>query len=60
MIGICYVDYSWIGKYAKRLAGIWIVVMGLGIFMGAVYINGAVYGIPFYSVWYYRYGRCYI
>ena len=47
MIGICYVDYSWIGKYAKRLAGIWIVVMGLGIFMGAVYINGAVYGIPF-------------
>ena len=60
MIGICYVDYSWIGKYAKRLAGIWIVVMGLGIFMGAVYINGAVYGIPFYSVWHYRYGRCYI
>lgn len=47
MIGICYVDYSWIGKYAKRLAGIWIVVMGLGIFVGAVYINGAVYGIPF-------------
>ena len=47
MIGICYVDYSWIGKYAKQLAGIWIVAMGLGIFMGAVYINGAVYGIPF-------------
>ena len=33
MIGICYVDYSWIGKYAKRLAGIWIVVMGL-VFLG--------------------------
>lgn len=47
MIGICYFDYSRIGKYAKVITGGWIVVMGLSVFMGAVYINGAAYGIPF-------------
>lgn len=47
MIGICYVDYSRIGKHAKLLAAGWIAVMGLSVFMGAVYLNGAVYGIPF-------------
>ena len=45
MIGICYFDYSRIGKYGKLLTGGWIVVMGLSLFMGAVYINGAAYGI---------------
>lgn len=47
MIGICYFDYSRIGKYGKLLTGGWIVVMGLSLFMGAVYINGAAYGILF-------------
>ena len=47
MIAICYVDYSRIGKHAKLLAAGWIAVMGLSVFMGAVYVNGAVYGIPF-------------
>ena len=47
MIGICYFDYSRIGKYGKLLTGGWIVVMGLSLFMGAVYINGAAYGIRF-------------
>ena len=47
MIAICYVDYSRIGKHAKLLAAGWIAVMGLSVFMGAVYFNGAVYGIPF-------------
>ena len=47
MIGICYFDYSRIGKYARVITGGWIVVMGLSVFMGAVYINGAAYGIPF-------------
>jgi len=46
MIGICYLDYSRIGKYARLLAGVWIVVMGLSVFKGAVSINGAAYGIP--------------
>ena len=46
-IGICYFDYSRIGKYGKLLTGGWIVVMGLSLFMGAVYINGAAYGILF-------------
>ena len=47
MIGICYVDYSRIGKYAKLITGGWIVIMGMCVFMGATYINGAVYGIGF-------------
>ena len=47
MIGICYLDYSWIGKYAKILAGGWILLTGIGEFAGAVYINGATYGIRF-------------
>lgn len=47
MIGICYLDYSRIGKHARLLAGVWIVVMGLSVFKGAVSINGAAYGIPF-------------
>mgnify|MGYP000149237387 CR=1 FL=1 len=54
MIGICYFDYSRIGKYGKLLTGGWIVVMGLSLFMGAVYINGAAYGILFYLAGYYR------
>ena len=47
MVVICYLDYSRIGKYARLLTGSWIAVMGICIFMGAVYINGAAYGIPF-------------
>ena len=47
MVVICYFDYSRIGKYARLLTGSWIAVMGICIFMGAVYINGAAYGIPF-------------
>lgn len=47
MIGICYFDYSRIGKYAKVITGGWIVVMGMCVFMGSIYINGAAYGIPF-------------
>ncbi len=47
MIGICYVDYSRIGKHAKLITGGWIVVMGMCVFMGATYINGAAYGIGF-------------
>ena len=50
MIGICYVDYSWIGKYAKRLAGIWIVVMGLVLFGMALPLRPLLYLIvPLYA-----------
>ena len=37
MIGICYFDYSRIGKYGKLLTGGWIVVMGLSLFMATLY-----------------------
>lgn len=47
MLGICYIDYSRIGKWAKLLAGGWIVIMCTAVFGMAVYMNGAAYGIPF-------------
>lgn len=44
MVGICYVDYSWIGCWAKEITLIAFAVIYIGLFRGQV-VNGAVMGI---------------
>lgn len=59
MIGICYVDYSWIGKYAA--AGRYMDRSnGTGYSWERCISTERYTEFRFYSVWYYRYGRCYI
>ena len=42
MILVCYMDYSWIGKHARLLAGSYLLFMVLMRHFFALQINGAV------------------
>ena len=52
MILVCYMDYSWIGKHARLLAGSYLLLMVLMRHFFALQINGAVrwIGIGGFSV----------
>lgn len=41
MILVCYMDYSWIGKYAKYLAGGYLVALFIGRYFLGLQVNGA-------------------
>lgn len=60
MIGICYFDYSRIGKYGKLLTGGWIVVMGLTCSWVQYISMELLTGSCFYLAGYYRCVHFYI
>ena len=41
MVGVCYIDYSWIGKWAKRIMVVMILLLASGMFGLGLEINGA-------------------